>query len=104
MSITNSHNKDIIFFAGNLFSFVFVVNYLRNFAFAWINGYYTGVYRNTIDINYFGEANIELVLFMGAGAISLATSFIAIKAIASRREKRKIDWKKKVNKWNKETA
>ena len=66
--------KDALIFAGNLFSFVFTMYYLRNFIFAYIFGLKTGSYTNTIDINLYNEANIELVIFIVAGTIVFATT------------------------------
>lgn len=63
-----------ILFAGNLFSFIFTMYYLRNFIFAYVSGLQTGSYRNTIDINLYNEANIELVLFIVAGAVVFVTT------------------------------
>ena len=67
-------NLNAFIFAGNLFSFIFTMYYLRNFLFAYLFGLQTGSYRNTIDINLYNEANIELVPFVVAGAVVFATT------------------------------
>jgi hypothetical protein len=72
-----------LFFAGSVFSFIFAMNYLRNFIYAWIHGYYTGSYTHTIDINQFGEANFELVLFISAGAIVFFTTIYHMRKTAN---------------------
>ena len=66
--------KDALIFGGNLFSFIFTMYYLRNFIFAYIFGLKTGSYTNTININFYNEANIELVLFLVTGSIVFITT------------------------------
>jgi hypothetical protein len=79
----NSKHKTVLFFAGNVFSFVFAMNYLRNFVYAWIFGVTTGSYTHTIDINQFNEANIELVLFVSAGIVVFVTTIYHMRSMAN---------------------
>ena len=59
----NNKLKDILILSSFAFSFFLALGYLITFFFAYTNGIFYGVYQTVFDVNNFGEATAEAIMF-----------------------------------------